>query len=312
MDWNNVFSFIFITNVLAGGVALSTPLVLAALGEVFTERSGVLNLGMEGIMILSALTAFSTALHTENAWFGLIVGMLTGGLMGALFAFLTITLRANQIVTAFAITIFGTGLALFLFRLETSASFIMPSIETIKDLPLPFLSTLPILGKVFFSHDIITYLMFLMVPISAIILYKTPLGLRITAVGELPESADTLGVSVVKIRYICVIIGSILVGLAGAYLTVASFGFFNAGVAGGRGYIAVAIVAFGRWNPYWVMGGGILFGIIDALQSRLQILGAPIPPNFLLMLPYIFTVLMLMLAKEAKAPAALTQPYSRE
>jgi simple sugar transport system permease protein len=312
MDWSRILTVVFLIQILAAAVRLATPLVLAALGEVFAERSGVLNLGIEGIMLLGGFAGFSAALATENLWVGVLAGLLVGALMGLFFAMMTVSLRSDQIVTGLAFLILSTGAAIYFYRLQFSISLLAPSIRPFRSLAIPLLSDIPILGPVLFNHDVLTYIMLLLVPAAAIVLFHTPFGLRVTAAGEYPQAADTVGVNVTFTRYICVIIGGILAGLAGAYFSLAELGFFANTMVGGRGFIALALVVFGRWNPMWILAGGLLFGGVDAVQTRFQFLGSNIPSNFLIMMPYLLTIVVLLFGRRQNAPAALTIPYTRE
>jgi simple sugar transport system permease protein len=312
MDWGSISIGLFITQLLLSGVRLATPLVLAALGEIYAERSGILNLGVEGIMLFSGFVGFTLAYETDSLWVGVLAAVAVGTLMGLLFAFLTITLRSNQVVTGLSLMILSNGLAIYLYRLKFSISLSIPRLETFGSLKIPLLSEIPFLGPVFFDQSPFTYLMFLLVPVSLVVLYRTPFGLRIHAVGESPQTADTLGVSVAWVRYLCTAIGGALAGLAGSFFPLSELGVYADTMIGGRGFIALALVIFGRWDPLWVLAGGVLFGGIDALQNRLQSMGSPIPSNFLLMTPYLLTILVLLLGRSRKPPAALCIPYARE
>lgn len=312
MDWSKILTAGFFIQILAASIQLATPLVLAALGEIFAERSGVFNLGIEGIMLLGGFSGFSIALITGNLWLGIIMSLVVGILLGVLFAFMTITLRADQIVTGLAFLILCSGAAIYFHRLQFSTSIVVPSLRPFQPIPIPILSKIPFLGPILFQHSIITYLMLALVPVCAIVLYRTTFGLRISAVGEYPAAADTAGVNVAIIRYACVIIGGMLSGLAGAFFSLGELGFYADTMVGGRGFIALALVVFGQWNPVIALTGGILFGLVDALQIRLQFLGTSVPSQFLVMMPYALTILVLLIGRRRGAPAALTLPYSRE
>jgi len=312
MNWTDILTASFIIQILASGVRLSTPLILAALGEIFAERSGVMNLGIEGIMLLGSFIGFSVAILTGNLWAGVGASILLGALMGLLFAFMSVTLNANQIIIGLSLLIFCTGAAVYFYRLQFSFSLLPPSIDIFETLSIPLLSQIPILGPIFFDHTIFTYMMFLAIPISTFVLYRTPFGLRIKAVGEYPQAADTVGVNVAFIRYSCVIIGGILAALGGAYFSLAEIGIYADTLIGGRGFIALALVVFGRWNPVWALAGGLVFGIVDALQTRLQFLLSEVPSNFLIMMPYVLTILILLIGRNKQAPSAINIPFIRE
>lgn len=312
MDWNTFLTPLFFVQLLAASVSLATPLVLAALGEVFAERSGILNLGIEGIMLFSGFIGFTVAFQADNVWMGMLGAIIIGSLMGLLFAFMTITLHSNQTVTGLSIMFLGNGLAPYFYRLVYKISLETPRIEPFPNLPIPVLSKIPFIGPIFFNHSIFTYLMFILIPIAILVIYRTPFGLRMNAVGESPQTADTLGVSVSRVRYICVIIGGALAGLAGSYYSLVELGAYSDSMVNGRGFIASALVIFGRWDPLWMLAGGLLFGGIDALQNRLQVLGSPIPSSFLQVTPYIMTIIVLLIGRFRKPPAALCIPYVRK
>ena len=209
MDWNTFLTPLFFVQLLAASVSLATPLVLAALGEIFAQRSGVLNLGLEGIMLFSGFIGFSVVFQLNNLWAGMLAAIMIGALMGLLYAFLAISLHSNQCVTGLSLMSLGTGMALYFYRMQFKISLEIPRIPTFPKLPIPGLSKIPFIGPVFFNHSIFTYLMFVLVLIAVLIIYRTPFGLRMNAVGESPQTADTLGVSVSFIRYLCVVIGGL-------------------------------------------------------------------------------------------------------
>ena len=312
MDWNTFLTPLFFVQLLAASVSLATPLVLAALGEVFAERSGILNLGIEGIMLFSGFIGFTVAFQAHSLWAGMLGAMLIGSLMSLLFAFMTITLHSNQTVTGLSLMFLGNGMAPYFYRLVYKVSLETPRVESFPNLPVPILSKIPFIGPVFFNRSILTYLMFILVPIALLAVYRTPFGLRMNAVGESPQTADTLGVSVSRTRYICVVIGGALAGLAGAFYSLVELGAYSDSMVNGRGFIAGALVIFGRWDPLWTLAGGLLFGGIDALQNRLQVLGSPIPSSFLQVTPYIMTIIVLLIGRLRKPPAALCIPYVRK
>lgn len=312
MDWSSLFTFAFLVQVLAASVRLATPLVYTALGEIFAERSGVLNLGVEGIMLFSGFAGFSVAILTQNNWLGIGAGILAGAIMGALFAFWTVTLRANQIVTGLAFLILSSGAAIYFYRIQFGSYKVFPQVEPFRQLTIPILSQIPLIGPILFDQNVLTLLMVALVPVCAIVLYATRFGLRISAVGEHPAAADTVGINVSVIRYICVVLGGALAGLSGAYFPLAELGFYSNSMVQGRGFIALALVVFGGWNPVFAFFGGLLFGLIDAIQIRIQLVGTAIPAQFLIMMPYVLTVLVILLGGTRRAPSALTTPYARE
>jgi ABC-type uncharacterized transport system permease subunit len=312
MDWSKILTLAFLVQVLTTSIRLGTPLILAALGETFAERAGVFNLGLEGMMLLGAFTAFSVAFTTKSLWLGIAAGMLAGALLGLIFAFVTVTLRADQVVAGFALLTMASGLAMYFYRVQFTTRLVVASVRRFQPIALPGLADIPYLGQILFKHNVITYGMLLLVPICALILYRTRFGLHVTAVGEYPAAADSVGISVTFIRYACVIAGGMAAGLAGAYFSLADLGSYSDSMIGGRGFIALALVIFGHWNPAFVLVGGLVFGAIDAIQTRLQILGTSVPSQFLLMMPYILTIVVLLVGRRRASPSALTVPYARE
>jgi simple sugar transport system permease protein len=301
-----------IVGLFTAGVRLATPYLLASIGEMFDQRSGVYNLGVEGIMLLGAFVSFYTAFKTGNLMLGIFTSILIGTLMGFLTAFVNVTMKAEQGISGIGIYIFGLGLSGLFFRL-TMGSII--SINGFSTVAIPLLSKIPFLGKILFNQNWMVYFAFLLVPISLLILFRTTFGLKIRAVGENPSAADSLGISVSRIRYICIIIGSILSSLAGAFLTIGQQkAIFVENISAGRGFIAVALVYFGRWHPLGAMIGSLLFSILDALQIRLQIVNIGIPYEYAVMSPYIVTILVLIFVaqKRVGGPTALGKPFERE
>lgn len=310
-----------ITSILAIAIVAGGSLVYATIGEIFTERAGILNLGVEGMMIMGAVTAFAAAFHSESAWVGVLVALLVGGGMALIHAFLTISLRADQVVSGLALTLFGTGLASFLGqRLGPEGAPLVGLIgPRFRPVALPVLSDIPLLGPMLFNQDVLIYVMYLFVPLSWYFLYKTRAGLHLRAVGESPQTADALGISVFKLRYFYTMVGGMLAGLGGAHLSLAYTPGWTENLTGGRGWIAIALVIFATWDPLRAVAGALLFGGVNAIQFRLQATGTTIPSSLLNMLPYILTVVVLIVItwfesfrKRVGAPAALGLPYMRE
>jgi simple sugar transport system permease protein len=310
-----------ITSILAVTIRAGTSLVYATIGEIYTERSGILNLGVEGMMLTGAVMGFAAAYHTGSAWAGVAVAMLMGGLLALVHAFLTITLRADQVVSGLALTIFGSGLASFLGQRLGPAGQPLVGLTgpRFRRVPVPGLSDLPFVGQALFNQDTLVYVMYIFVPLAAFYLYKTRAGLNLRAVGENPQTADAMGVNVFRLRYIYTVAGGMLVGLGGAHLSLAYTPGWTENLTGGRGWIAIALVIFATWSPLRAVVGAILFGGINAVQFRMQAAGTTIPAAFLGMLPYIFTIVVLVMItwweafrKRVGAPAALGMPYVRE
>jgi simple sugar transport system permease protein len=311
----------FALGVLAAGVRLAVPLLLAALGEIVTERAGVLNLGLEGVMLAGALAGFMAAAWAEPAlppglapWLGLGAGALAGLLMGLVMAVLAVSLRADQVVAGITLVALGQGCTAYVYR-EAFGS-LTARVTPMGPLPVPGLAELPVVGPVLFAQDPATYLSLAVLAGVWFLLFRTGWGLALRAVGEHPAAADTAGIDVAAARYAAVLLGSALAGLGGAVLTVAQLGLFKEGVTAGRGWIAVALVIFARWRPGLALAGALLFGCATALQYRLQALDLPrLPYELLLMLPYVLTLVVLALrARHAGdgAPAALGTPYVRD
>lgn len=304
----------FVVSVLAAAVAAGTALLFACLGELITERAGVLNLGIEGIMLMGALAGAGVCIVTGSAWLGGLAAMLAGALMAAIHALLTVGLRANQVVAGLALTIFGTGLSAFLGRNIVG----MPPPDSFRRLDVPFLAEIPALGRILFQQSALVYISFILVAFLWWYIYRTRAGLRLRAIGERPEAADAMGVNVARLRSCYVIAGGALAGLGGAAISLGTNPGWTEGMTAGRGWIAVALVIFASWNPARAALGAYLFGGVEAGQFRLQTAGVDISPFFLNMLPYLFTILVLVLStREAtrrllSAPAALGRAYTRE
>ena len=304
---------IFIINLIGATLRVSTPILLAAIGETYAERAGILNLGIEGTMFFGAFIGFFVADKSGSLWLGFLVAVLSGVIFGLLMALLTVTLGVNQHVSGLGITMLCTGLSLFAFRLNYGGRSIPPSIESFQQLApfknIPWLNTLT-------EQYLFTYIAFLViVPLAWWLLYRTSFGLKIRSVGENPEAADAAGVNVFAVRYAALAIGGGLMAAGGAFLSLAQLGAFTHGIIAGRGWVAIAIVIFGNWNPVRAMWGALIFGGASALQLRLQTMGLqlPIPYETFLALPYIVTIIALVLAgRNASYPAALLKPYRRE
>jgi simple sugar transport system permease protein len=299
-----------LATLIGATLRIATPILFAALGEMIVERAGILNLGIEGSMLLSAFAGFVAAQVSGSLFTGLLVAMLTGALLGALMGLLSVTLGLNQHVSGLGITLFASGIALFVFRVRYGGASTPPSLESSFSQLTLFGD--PILRPVFNQYAL-TYVALLLVPVLAWWLQRTSFGLHLRAVGENPEAADVAGINVYRVRYIALVVGGALMALGGAFLSLAQLGAFQHGIINGRGWIAIAIVIFGNWQPSRVLAGALLFGGLDALQWRLQAEQVPIPHEFLLALPYILTVVVLaVVGRNVAYPAALLKPYRRE
>ena len=309
---SDLLSMTVLVGILASGIRLATPYLYAALGEALGQRSGVLNLGVEGQMLLGSFAAFYVVLITGNLWLGVLAAIIVGAAMGLAMAYVTINLNAEQGISGIGFYLFGLGMSDLLFQKMVG------NVETVQGFPpiyIPVLSDIPVIGKIFFSQNIMVYGAYLLVPIALFILNKTTLGLKIRSVGENPDAADSLGVSVARTRYFTVTLGGILSGIAGASLSIALLNVFQQNMTSGMGFIAVALVYFGAWRPLGVLGGALLFSMVMALQLWVQVKAgnAFIPSDIAVMMPYVLTILVLVIsASKVRAPSALTKPFERE
>ncbi len=304
------FTSAVLVSTVASGLRLSTSYLFAAIGETFGQRSGVLNLGVDGIMLLGAFGAYYTVLNGGGLWLGMVVAITVGLVMGLAMAFTSVTLQAEQGISGIGFYLFGLGLSDLLFQKLVGTP--LP-IRGFPELRIPLLADLPVVGEMLFSHSIVVYAAFLLVPVGAFVLNRTTLGLKIRSVGENPEAADTLGVSVAGVRYFTVMTGSALAGLGGAALAT-ELGIFQQNLTAGQGFIAVALVYFGAWRPVGVMAGSLLYGLVASVVLQLKTLGI-IPRSaseLAAMLPAVLTILALVVAvQRERQPAALTKPYER-
>ena len=278
----------FLIQLLIATVEMGTPLLLATLGGVISERAGVINLGMEGLMLVGALTAFVVMLHTNSALVAVCAAAFAGGLVTMLHGLVCIMLRANQIASGLALTLFGTGLSgLF------GSNLVGKTFKPIEDIPIPLLNQIPVLGTVFFNQDMLVYFSYFSVLITWWVLFHTRLGLNIRSMGEAPEVCDTLGLSVLAYRFWCLVAGGGMIGIGGAYFSIALNPYWVDFITAGRGWIAIALVIFALWHPLKAMAGAYLFGLALALELRLQTLGLNVSPYLLKMMPYMLTIFVL-------------------
>ena len=299
---------------LASSVHSGTVLLFPTVGEIFTERAGILNLGIEGMMIVGAFFGFVVAYTTKNPYLGFIVGMLAGGAASLIHAFISITLKGNQVVSGLALSIFGLGMTSFYGQrwVNEKLAYSIPNVA------IPGLSKIPFVGPIFFKQDYIVYFSYILVILMWFILYKTKVGIHLRAVGQNARAADAMGVDVNAVRYFWTFFGGLMAGAGGAYITLSAAPFWLDGITAGRGWIAVALVIFAMWNPANALIGAYLFGGIDSLQFQLQASGATIPSSLLNMQPYLLTFIVIIIAtlivraKHIGAPKELGIPYSRE
>ena len=307
---SDLFTVTVLIGILSSGIRLATPYLFASIGETFGQRSGVLNLGVEGQMLLGAFSAFYIARTTGNLWLGILIAMIVGAVMGLAMAFVTVNLHAQQGISGIGFYIFGLGMSDLLFQK------LLGTVETVQGFPKIYiagLSDIPGIGEIFFRQNLLVYGAYLLVPLAWFVLNKTNLGLKIRAVGENPDAADSLGVSVARIRYFTIILGGTLSGLGGASLSIALLNVFQQNMTSGIGFIAVALVYFGGWRPLGVLGGALLFSMVNSLQLWIQVLGIPIPSEIAVMMPYVLTILVLVVTvSRVRAPSALTKPFERD
>ncbi len=295
----------------SSAVVASIPLMLAGVGELVTEKSGVLNLGVEGMMLMGAVTGYAVTATTNNPWFGLAASIGAGAAMALLFAFLTVTMLANQVATGLSLTIFGVGLSAYVGKPYTSAA-VRVAVEA---WPIPGLSTIPFFGPVLFSLTPLGYFALAMFGVVAWMLYRTRAGLVLRAVGESPDVAHSVGFSVVGVRYAATLFGGGMAGLAGGYDSIVNLRLWQEQLTAGQGWIALALVVFAPWRPWRLMVGALLFGAVTALQFYAQAVGVPVPTQFLAMLPYVSTIVVLAVISrnpntiKLNAPASLGKPF---
>ena len=296
---------------LASTIRNSTPLIFAALGGMFSERSGVVNIGLEGLMLISAFAGVVGAHLTGSALVGLGFGLAAGLIFALIHALMCITFEADQIISGTAIILLALGGTGFLMVQIFGSGGTSPRVPGFKEVPIPLLSDIPLIGPALFNQSLLVYLMYLLIPITWFVVFRTPFGLRLRATGEVPEAVDTAGVSVARMRYYGVALSGILAACGGVYLSMGILSAFTEGMTGGRGFIALAALIFGRWNPIGAAGAALLFGFATAVTFQ-----APqevIPLEFIQMLPYILTIVALAaFGGRAIAPAAIGKPYRKE
>jgi simple sugar transport system permease protein len=305
---------VLLTSICTAAIVYAVSILYAAIGEIFSQRAGIMNLGIEGIMLMGAVSGFLTVFYTNNLALAMLAVILTGVLLGLLFAFLTVTLKADQTVCGMAFMIFGSGLSGFLGKNVTGIA----SKVKFEKINIPLLSEIPVIGEIFFQQDLLVYAMYLIVPLSIFYIYKTKPGLILRALGENPAALDTAGIHVFALRYAYVMFGCAMTAISGACISLSYTNFWNEGMTGGKGWIAFSLVAFSRWNPAYAALGALLFGGISIVGINMQVYLPGIPSQFYGMLPYIATVIALIITtgsfrkKHTEEPAALCQKYDRE
>jgi ABC-type uncharacterized transport system permease subunit len=300
------------TSFAQAAVRMATPLALAGLGEAYSERSGLLNIGLEAIMLTGAFSGFIVANLTQSLALGILAGVLGGLAISLVHAFLSVTCKADQTIAGLALNFFASGITSYAFLMRFGKTTSLAKCPVAPVLPIPFLSDIPFLGPVLFRQSAFVYAAFIAVGLSALAFYRTEWGTSLAAVGENPRAADSAGLGVARTRYAAAAINGCLGGLAGAYLTLGSLGFFMENVTSGRGYIALVVVILGRRAPFGVLLAALLLGAADALQFRAQTLGIDIPSQLFIMFPYVATVVVLLFSfGKSSDPGALGLPFDR-
>jgi len=311
----DLFTDTIVISVLAATVRIATPLILAALGELITERAGILNLGVEGTMLMAAFAAFIGSYATGSTMAGLLLGVVAGMAMSFLMVFMAATLKVEQVVTGLALNLLAAGMSLYLYKafvaVEGQA---MPTVTVMPIVPIPFLSEIPYLGPILFTQKALTYVAILMVPAVWFFLYRTRYGLEIRCLGENPKAIDTKGMSVSLHQYGAVIAGGALCGLAGAFVTIGSSARFVPDITNGRGWLALVIVIAANWRPSGILIAALVFAFLDALQLQIQGIGVQMPYQIFLALPYVLAIVLMVLKSRrgrSEEPARLGIPYFR-
>ena len=302
-----------IANFLAATLRTAAPIMICATGLVFSARAGIINISAEGMMLIGAVTAVIGSQLSGSAWIGLLLAVVCTMLVALVFAFFTITLHADQTVVGMGINVFGLGMSTTLSRFFFRSDLQGARIDSFLPVQIPVLSEIPILGRALFSQTVPVYIILVFIPIAYFVMYKTDLGLRIRAVGEHPKACDTVGINVYRIRCGTILYSGALAGFAGTFVSLGAVSFFAENMVAGRGFMAVAAVIFGGYNPLGVLGASMIFGAGEALMFRLQTAGTQIPFQFLLMIPYAITILAICgLVGKVQVPAATGRPYYKE
>ncbi|HEX8045053.1 ABC transporter permease [Rhizobium sp.] len=307
-----LFDIIASAGLWAAVLRIATPLIFGTLGALLCERAGVLNLGIEGIMTFGAMIGWLSVYHGADLWTGLLVAAIAGGVFGLLHSALTVTLGLSQHVSGLGVTLFASSFSYYVFRLVVPVAGTPPTIVPFQPISIPGLSTLPFIGPAFFTQTAPTYLAILVALAMAYIVFRTPVGLAVRMTGENPHAAEAQGVNPMKVRYGAVIVGSALMGVGGAFLTLSAFNSFFPTMVQGRGWICIALVVFSSWRPGRALFGALLFAFFDAFQLRLQTAVQGVPYQIFLMTPYILSIVALaVMSRRARVPQALMQPYRR-
>ncbi len=300
------------TNLLTRAIMMSTPLLLGALAEVYAERTGMMICAIEGIFLIGAWGGFVGTYLTGSLLVGLLAAIAAGVLMAAVYAFVTVTLRQQQVVTGTALNILAVGICAFFQRVLFGVPTTPLQIETLPKLSIPLLSKIPFLGEIFFQQNILTYLAYILIPVAIFVLFKTSLGLTLRSTGENPVAVDVAGIDVQRVRFLTVLAAGGMGGLAGSFYTVGYLGMFTTNIIGGRGWIAFAICFLGNWTPKGAVLGTLAFGLADAISVHFRTGAAAVPTELIITLPYILTIVLTIFRSNFQVPAKLGVPYSKE
>jgi simple sugar transport system permease protein len=295
----------------AAALRMATPLVFASIGGMFSERVGIVNIALEGMMLTGAFSGVLATFATGNPWIGVLASVLAGGLLGYLHAILTVKFAGNQIVSGTGINLLALGATAYLCQAVWGSRGASQSVQGLDAISIPLVKDIPFLGEIIGNQTPLVYMSILVVILSYILLFKTPGGLRIRAVGEHPAAADTSGVDVYRTKYLCVVLSGMLAGLGGAFLSLGHLNLFVMGMTGGRGFIALAAMIIGGWTPFGALGASFLFGFADALQIRLQSVGI-LPSQIVLTLPYILTIVVVAIFARKRSPPSDYKPYAKD
>ncbi len=302
-----------ITGVLMRALQMSTPLLLGSLAEIFVEYTGVMNMAIEGIFLMGAWGGFVGAYLTKSLFWGLVLAIVAGVVIGAVYAFITVKLKQHQIVTGVALNILSGGISVYLYRVLFGVPIIPLTVESLRRIPIPVLCKIPVIGQALFNQNILTYLALILMPVGYWVLFRTRLGLIVRSTGANPEAVDAAGINVERTQTLAVLASSAINGLAGAFYSIGFLGMFSDDIIGGRGWIAFAICFLGNWNPMGALVGGLVFGLAESLAVLLQTSGIRLVPNELLIaMPYVLTIIATIARKQFNVPAFLGVPYVKE
>lgn len=313
ITWQAGGSSVNLAGMLTSAVLLAVPITLGAFSGILSERAGVINIAIEGMMLMGSMVGAVIGSLTNSPWIGLLSAVISGLLLSLIHGILSIKYKINQIISGTVINIFSAGLTGFLSQsyLYTNQALNSPPMFT--RIPIPFLAHIPLIGPMFFNTNVFVYMMFILLIVIQVSLFSTRWGLRLRSVGEHPRAADTLGINVIRTRYVAVLLSGIVAGIAGGFFTLGSVGRFNEGMTAGKGFIGLAAMIFGNWRPLGAIGAGFIFGFADAIGSKLLLLGSAIPPQIMAMSPYIITMIVLAgFIGKGDMPAADGEPYEKE